>query len=55
MKQLKNDKQIKVYLFDKGIGFTLLNDIDHILKIEEQLGKSKTIDCDPTNLLTGKN
>ena len=54
LKQLKNDKQIKVYPSDKGIGFALLNDIDSISKIEEQLGKSKIIDCDPTNLLTGK-
>ena len=35
LKQLKNDKQIKVYPFDKGIGFVLLNDIDNISKIEE--------------------
>ena len=54
LKQLKNDKQMKVYPFDKGIGFALLNDIDSISKIEEQLGKSKIIDCDPTNLLTEK-
>ena len=54
LKQLKNDKKMKVYPFDKGIGFALLNDIDSISKIEEQLGKSKIIDCDPTNLLTEK-
>ena len=54
LKQLKNDQQMKVYPFDKGIGFALLNDIDSISKIEEQLGKSKIIDCDPTNLLTEK-
>ena len=51
LKQLKNDEQIKVYPLDKSIGFALLNDMD---KIEEQLGKSKIIDYDPTNLLTGK-
>ena len=45
---------MKVYPFDKGVGFALLNDIDSISKIEEQLGKSKIVDCDPTNLLTGK-
>ena len=44
----------KVYPFDKGTGFTLLNYIDDISKIEEQLGKSKIIDYNPTNLLTGK-
>ena len=47
---MKNDKQMKVYPFDKGIGLALLNDIDSISKIEEQLGKWKIIDCDPTNL-----
>ena len=44
---------MKVYPFGKGIGFALLNDIDSISKIEEQLGKSKIIGCEPTNLLTG--
>ena len=54
LKQLKNDEQMKVYPFDKGIGFALLNDIDDISKIEVQLRKSNIIDCDPTNLLAGK-
>ena len=54
LKQLKNSEQMKVYRFDKGIGFALLNDINSISKTEEQLGKSKIIDCDPTNFLTGK-
>ena len=54
LKQLKNYKQMKVYPFHKGIGFALLNDIDSILKTEEQLGKSKIIDCDLTNLLARK-
>ena len=54
LKQLKNYKQMKVYPLDKGIGFALLNDVDSISKIEEQLGKPKIIDCDLTNLLTGK-
>ena len=38
----------------KSIGFALLNDIENISKVKEQLGKSKIIDCDPTNFLTGK-
>ena len=54
LKQLKNDEQIKVYPFDKGIGFALLNDMDDISKIEKQFQKSKIIDYEPTNLLTGK-
>ena len=51
---MKNDQQMKIYPFYKGIGFALLNDIDNISKIEEQLGKSKIIDCDPTSLVTRK-
>ena len=51
---MKSDEQMKVYPFDKGIGFALLNDVDDISKTEEQLGKSKITDCDSTNLLTGK-
>ena len=47
LKHLKNDQQMNVYPFDKGTGFALLNDIYSISKIEEQLGKSKTTDCDP--------
>ena len=54
LKQLKNNEEMKVYPFDKGIQFVLLNDMDDISKIEEQLRKSKIIDCDLTNLLTGK-
>ena len=54
LKQLKNYQQMKVYPFDKGMGFALLNDIGDISKIDEQIEKSKIIDCDPTSLLTGK-
>ena len=54
LKQLKNYQQMKVYQFDKGIGFALPNDIGDISKIDEQIEKSKIIDCDPTSLLTGK-
>ena len=45
---------MKVFAFDKGIGFALLNDIYNISTIEEQLGKTKIVDCNPTNLLAGK-
>ena len=54
LKLLKNNELMKLYRFDKGVGFALLNDSDDISKIEEELGKSKIIDLDPTNLLTGK-
>ena len=48
LKQLKNDKQIKVHPLDKGM---INNDIS---KTQEQSGKLETIDYDPTNLFTGK-
>ena len=54
LKLLKNNELMKLYRFDKGVGFALLNDLDDISKTEEELGKSKIIDLDPTNLLTGK-
>ena len=54
LNKLKNEQQMKVYQCDKGTGFALLNNIDDISKIDEQLGKSKIIDCDPTSLLRGK-
>ena len=34
LKQLKNSEQMKVYPFNKGIGFALLNDIDSISKMD---------------------
>ena len=35
LKQMKNSEQMKVYRFDKGIGFALLSDINSISKTEE--------------------
>ena len=45
-KQLKNNEQMKVSSFDKGIGFALLNDIN-ISKIEEQLENQKLLTVIP--------
>ena len=51
-KALKEIRQInnntKVYPFDKCLGFVVLSEGDAIRKIEEQLGKAKVIDEDPT-------
>ena len=38
---------MKVYPFDKGVGFALLNDIDDISKTEEQLEKKKLLTVIP--------
>ena len=57
-KALKEIRQInnntKVYPFDKCLGFVVLSEGDAIRKIEEQLGKAKVIDEDPTQKYTSK-
>ena len=47
VKQIKDNEQMKVYPFPKGMKFALLNDMDGISKIDEQLGKWKIIDMNP--------
>ena len=55
---LKEIRQIssntKVYPSDKGSGFVVLSEGDAIKKIEEQLGKAKVVDEDPTQKYTSK-
>lgn len=52
--EMKNDEHIKVYPFDKGSGFVIIEEKEAIKKIEEQIGKSKIIDYDPTTTLLNK-
>ena len=52
--EMKHDKNISIYPFDKGTGFVVINEKDAIQKIEEQIGKSKIIDHDPTPTLLNK-
>ena len=51
-KKLKEIQQInnntEVYPFDKGSGFVVLSEGEAIKKTEEQLGKAKVPDDDPT-------
>ena len=54
LKELKQDETIKVFPFDKGNGFAILNSDDAIKKIEEQLGKAKVVDFDPTQKQANK-
>lgn len=54
LKELKSMEEVKVYPFAKGNGFVLLNADDAITKIENQIGKSKIIDIDPTPQLVSK-
>ena len=44
----------KDHPFDKGSGFVILSERDAIKKIEEQLGKAKLINEDPTQKYTNK-
>ena len=52
--EMKHDKNISIYPFDKGTGFVVIKEEDAIQKIEEQIGKSKIIDHDPTPTLLKK-
>ena len=52
IQQINNNT--KVYPFDKGSAFVVLPVRDAIKKIEEQIGKAKVIDKDPTQKYTSK-
>ena len=51
---MKHDKNKSIYPFDKGTGFVVIKEEDAIQKMEEQIGKSKVIDHDPTITLLKK-
>ena len=52
--QMKNNKGITVYPFDKGSGFVILSEKIAMRKLEEQLGKVKIAVNDSTLKLTNK-
>ena len=52
--EMRPDRNISVYPFDKGTGFPVIKEEDVIQKIEEQTGKLKVIDHDPTATLLNK-
>ena len=45
--EMKHDKNISTYPFDKGTGLVVIKKEDAIQRIEEQIRKSKVIDNDP--------
>ena len=47
LKQLLQRTENKVYSYDKGTGFVILNNKDAIRKIEEQIGESVVSSTDP--------
>ena len=54
LKELSQSNVKKVYSYDKGTGFVILNNKDAIQKIEEQIGESIVSNTDPTPALTSK-
>ena len=55
LKELSSSKNsTKVYPFDKGAGFAVIEEKDAIKKIEEQIGECDILDEDPTNSFAEK-
>ena len=54
LKELSQSTENKVYSYDKGTGFVILNNKDAIRKIEEQIGESVVSNTDPTTALTNQ-
>ena len=51
---MKNNKDTTIYSFDKGSEFVVLSEKNDMQKIEEQLGKVKIAENDPTLKFTNK-
>ena len=51
---MKNNKDSKIYSFDKGSGFVLLSEKNAMQKIKVELGKAKIAKNDPTLKFTNK-
>ena len=54
IREIKSDKNLKVYPFDKGSEFVIMKKEEAIKRIVEQFRKSDTIDYDPTTILLDK-
>ena len=52
--EIKHDKNISIYPFDKGTRFVVIQEKYAIQKIEEHIGKSKMIDHDPAPTFLNK-
>ena len=51
---MKNNKDTRIYPFDKGTRFAVLPEKRGMQKIEEQLGKAEIAENDPTLKFTNK-
>ena len=48
LKELRDDKEISIYPFDKGSGLVRITNISAINKIREQIGNTHIVQADPT-------
>ena len=54
LKELKEDSAAKIYNFDKGAGFVIMEKEEALQKIKEQIGDAKVCQKDPTSCLVRK-
>ena len=54
LEKLKEDPELKVISFDKGVGFALMEKDEMFSKIAAELGEDKVMEKDPTNTLVTK-
>ena len=54
LKEIVNDVNVDIYPFDKGSGFVRIDHDDALIKIEDQIGKTKILKKDPTPGLVTK-
>ena len=54
LKELSQNTENKVYSYDKGTGFVILNNKDAIRKTEEQIRESIVSNTDPTSVKVKK-
>ena len=54
IQDIKNNDDIKVIPFDKGVGFALMSKTDMMTKISEHLGTASVVNKDPTQSIVKK-
>ena len=54
IEEIKKDKQVSIYPFDKGAGLVRIENGKAISKIKEQIGNTKIISTDPTKTFATK-
>jgi len=54
LRELKDNNDIKIVPFDKGVGFAVLTKEGMLDKMKDHLGEAKTVEKDPTNTIVVK-